>query len=239
MNKTPTPHNSAKLGEIAKTVLMPGDPLRSKMIAEKYLENAKLVNNVRGVQGYTGTYKGVPVTVMAHGMGPASVGIYTYELFAFYNVENIIRIGSIGALREEIKLQSVIIGEKSFTNTNYDDFYMKHGETFVDGSKKLATLAKKIAKKKKINTYAGTIMCSDTFYTDRDSVALAKEHDLLGVEMESAALYINADKFNKQAITLCTVSDNIVTGEALNSEDRQNTFFNMIEIALNMAVELN
>ncbi len=184
MEYTPTPHNSAKLGQIAKTVIMPGDPLRSKMIADTLLDNAVLVNNVRGVQGYTGTYRGVPITVMAHGMGNPSMGIYSYELFKFYDVANIIRVGTIGSLDKNIALRSIILGEKSFTTTNYDDYYIRNGAGYVSASPMLLDVAKNVASKNNLTANVGKIWCSETFYTDIDQLAVAKEHELLGVEME-------------------------------------------------------
>ena len=232
---TPTPHNKANLEDIASTVIMPGDPLRSKFIAENFLENIRLVNNVRGIQGYTGTYKGKPVTVMAHGMGNPSVGIYTYELFNFYNVDRVIRVGSIGALSPEVKVKDVIIAKNTYTSTNYDDFYTKNGGAgYIDGSEELANLAISKADELGLHTHKGTVYCSDTFYTDIDQVALAKVHNLLGVEMESAALYLNANNSGKQALCICTVSDSLVTGESLSSEERQTGFSNMIKLALEM-----
>ena len=231
-----TAHNSADINEIAKTVIMPGDPLRSKLIAETFLENAKLVNNVRGIQGYTGTYNGKPVTVMASGMGNPTMGIYSYELFKFYDVDKIIRIGSIGAMREDIKITELVITERTYTNTNYDNFYIKNnGEGYIAGDKKLITSAKKLAEKFNMPYHLGDTLCSDTFYTDEDELAKAKTNNLLGVEMESAALYLNAQKLNKSALVICTVSNNLITGEETTSEERQNAFTDMMKLALELA----
>ena len=235
---TPTPHNAATKEQITKTVIMPGDPLRSKFIAETFLENPQLINNVRGIQGYVGTYKGVPVTVMAHGMGNPSIGIYTYELFNFYDVENIIRVGSIGAMQENLKIKDIIIAEQTYTKTNYDNFVVENGEGFISASKELVDLAVSTAENLGLNYYKGSIYCSDTFYTREDQVGLAQEKNLLGVEMESAALYINANNAQKRALTICTVSDNLITSESASSEVRQTGFTNMMKLALEMAVNV-
>ena len=232
---TPTPHISCKLGDFAKTVIMPGDPLRSKMIAEKFLQDAVLVNNVRGAQGYTGYYKGKKVSVMASGMGNPSMGIYSYELFSKYGVENIIRVGSIGAMQKHIKLKEIIVAQRTFSNTNYANFYKNNGEGFINASETLVEKCKKCANALKLNVYAGAVLCSDTFYSDENEVEKAQQNNLLGVEMESAALYINAQKLNKNALAICTVSDNLITHEVTSSEERQNAFTQMIELALEMA----
>ena len=230
-----TAHNSANIEDIAKTVIMPGDPLRSKLIADTFLKDAKLVNNVRGIQGYTGTYNGKKVTVMASGMGNPTMGIYSYELFKFYNVDTIIRIGSIGAMKEDMKLKQLVIAKETFTNTNYNNFYINNGETYISASPNLVEKATQTAQKLNLNYYIGNILCSDTFYTDEDEIAKAKKHNLLGVEMESAALYLNAQRLNKSALTICTVSNNLITGEETTSEERQNAFTDMIKLALELA----
>jgi len=231
-----TAHNSANINEIANIVIMPGDPLRSKFIAETFLQDAVLVNNVRGIQGYTGTYNGKKVTVMASGMGNPTMGIYSYELFKFYNVDKIIRIGSIGAMDKDIKIKELIIADKTFTNTNYNNFYItNNGEGFIQASENLVEQTETIAQKLNITYHKGSILCSDTFYTDEDEVAKAQKHNLLGVEMESAALYLNAQRLNKQALTICTVSNNLITGEETSSEERQLAFTDMIKVALELA----
>ena len=230
-----TAHISSEIQDIAEIVIMPGDPLRSQMIAEKFLENPVLVNNVRGVQGYTGTYNGKKVTVMASGMGNPSMGIYSYELFKFYNVNKIIRIGSIGAMNKNIKIKDLIIAENVYTNTNYNNFYINNGEGYISGSKELSTQAKEIAEKNNMNYHLGNILCSDTFYTDEDEIKKAADNNLLGVEMEGAALYLNAQRCQKQALVICTVSNNLITGEETSSEERQNAFTDMIKLALEMA----
>lgn len=230
-----TAHNSANLEQIAETVIMPGDPLRSKLIAETFLDNAELVNNVRGIQGYTGTYKGKRVTIMASGMGNPTMGIYSYELFKFYNVKKIIRVGSIGAMREDIKIKDLIITEKVFSNTNYNNFYINNGESYISGSQELANQAKAIAEQNNMKYHLGNVLCSDTFYTDEDEISKARKNNLLGVEMEGAALYINANRLHKQALVICTVSNNLITGEETTSEERQNSFTDMIKLALELA----
>lgn len=232
----PTPHISAKKEDIAKTVLMPGDPLRSKFIAENLLDDIVLVNNVRGVQGYTGTYNGKKVTVMASGMGNPSIGIYSYELFNFYDVDNIIRVGTMGSMQENIKARDVIISKRCYSNTNYFDYFIKNGNKagFIDASEELVNKAVEKAKELNMNCVVGDIYCSDTFYTDIDQIALAKEHNLIGVEMESSALYINAKNANKNALTICTISDELITGVNLPSEVRQKEFLNMMKLALEL-----
>lgn len=235
-----TAHNEAKTEDIAKTVIMPGDPLRSKFIAENFLENVRLVNNVRGIQGYTGTYKGKPVTVMASGMGNPTMGIYSYELFKFYNVDNIIRVGSIGAMDKDIKIKELILTGKSYTNTNYNNFYINNGgEGYIDGSNKLLDLAKDLAATAGMKYHVGNVLCSDTFYTDEDEIAKAQKNGLLGVEMESSALYLNAQRLGKNGLCICTVSNNLITGEETSSEERQLAFTDMMKLALEMAYNLD
>lgn len=230
-----TAHNSANVNQIAETVIMPGDPLRSKLIADTFLDNAELINNVRGIQGYTGTYKGKRVTVMASGMGNPTMGIYSYELFKFYNVNKIIRVGSIGAMKQDINIKDLIIVDNVFTNTNYNNFYINHGESYIQGSKDLIEKAVTIAQELNMNYHVGNVLCSDTFYTDEDEIAKAKKNNLLGVEMEGAALYLNAQRLNKEALVVCTVSNNLITGEETTSDERQNAFTDMLKLALELA----
>lgn len=230
-----TAHNSANIEDIAETVIMPGDPLRSKLIADTFLGDAKLVNNVRGIQGYTGYYNGKRVTVMASGMGNPTMGIYSYELFKFYNVKRIIRVGSIGAMDENLKIKDLIIAKRTYSNTNYNNFYINNGETYINGSNELCQLAEDIAKKNNMRYHVGDVLCSDTFYTDEDEIAKAKAHNLLGVEMESASLYINAERLGKEALVICTVSNNLITGEETSAEERQTAFTDMMKLALEMA----
>ena len=239
MNKTPTPHNSAKKGEIAKEVLLAGDPMRVKYIVENLLEDYVLVNNIRGVQGYTGKYKGATVSIMAHGMGNPSMGIYAHELFNFYGVEKIVRIGTIGAMQEDINVKDILISTKTYTNTNYDNFYIKNGGAgFIEGSKSLAKVAEKIAKKMKLKTYIGATLCSDTFYAEENELEIAKENNLIGVEMECAALYLNAKKAKKQALAICTISDNVITGENMPAEEREKGLLDMAKLALEVMLNV-
>ena len=216
---------------------MAGDPVRIKNMAEKFLDNARCVNDTRGMLAYTGTHNGKKITFMAHGMGCPSMGIYSYELFAFYGVETIIRVGTIGALKKEIGLKDIIIADRSYTKTNFDDFYIKNGASFVEGSSKLSEKAVEICEKYNVKYYYGNIYCSDNFYTDFDQIELAKEKDLLGVEMESASLYLNAKKFKKDALTMCVVSDSLVTKKALSASERANSFDNIVKVALSIALK--
>ncbi|MBE5736034.1 MAG: purine-nucleoside phosphorylase [Clostridiales bacterium] len=231
-----TAHNEARIEDIASTVIMPGDPLRSKFIAETFLQDYTLVNNVRGVQGYTGTYNGKRVTVMATGMGNPAMGIYSYELFKFYNVDKIIRVGSIGSMREDVKVKDVVIADRVYTNTNYNNFYINNGgEGYILGSSDLVDQAKDIAERLGMPYHVGSTLCSDTFYTDEDEVSKSRTNNLLGVEMEGAALYLNAERLGKQALVICTVSNNIITGEETSSAERQTAFTDMMKVALELA----
>ena len=239
MSNTPTPHNSAKPGDFAKTVLMPGDPLRSRFIAENFLEDAELVNNVRGIQGYTGTYHGTRVSVMASGMGIPSIGIYSYELFQFYDVENIIRIGSAGAISDELELRDIVAGIAASTNSNFADQYDLPGTYAPACSNSLLKLADRTAERLGIPLKVGEFLSEDTFYSDSHSLAeWQKMHNVLAAEMESAALYMNAARAGKNALALCTISDCPLRGLSLPSEDREKTFTQMMEIALETAVAL-
>ena len=237
MSNCPTPHISAAYGDFAKTVLMPGDPLRSKFLAENYLESARLVNNVRGVQGYTGTYNGVPVSVMASGMGMPSMGIYSYELYNFYGVENIIRIGSAGAMREDIKVKDILFAMGACTDSNYAAQFGLAGSYAPICDYGLLKTAVSEAEKLGVRFMIGNLYSSDVFY-NADSTVTEKWRSLgvIGVEMETAALYINAAYAKKRALTICTVSDHMLTGESLPSENREKSFTAMMEIALNTAV---
>ena len=232
----PTPHISAKLGDFAKTVLMPGDPLRAKFIAENYLENAELVTAVRGVYGYTGYYKGKRISVMASGMGIPSMGIYSYELFKFYGVENIIRIGTIGAIDDDLHVKDLVIAMASCTNGNYSAQYELSGVYCPIADYSLLKKATEKCDEKGYRYKVGNILCSETFYDDSDSAMKWRKMGVLGVEMESAALYCNAARLNKKALCICTVSDSFVYHEEnASSEEREKAFTKMIEIALEIA----
>ena len=233
-----TPHISAEKGAFAKTVLMPGDPLRSKFIAETFLADAKLVNNVRGVQGYTGTYQGVPVSVMASGMGIPSMGIYSYELFNFYDVDNIIRIGSAGAMKEDLKLMSVVAAMGACTDSNYARQYDVNGIFAPIANFTLLETAAGIAREMGVEMPVGNVACSEVFYDNSGKLLNWAKLGVLCAEMESVALYCNAAAAGKRALTLLTISDNIVTHEALSAEDRQLGFTKMMEIALKTAVKM-
>ena len=240
MSNQHTPHIKATSADFAKTVLMPGDPLRSKFVAETFLENPRLVNNVRGIQGYTGTYKGVPVTVMASGMGMPSIGIYSYELYNFFGVENIIRIGSAGGLADNIQLRDVIIGMGACTNSAYQDQYKLNGNFAPIASFDLLREAVKEAEDLGVRYQVGNLLSSDVFYHADPSFNDGwYKMGVLGVEMEAAALYMNAAKAGKRALAICTVSDHILRGEALDADARQSTFTDMMKIALNVAVTMD
>ena len=233
-----TAHNEAKKGDFAKTVLMPGDPLRSKFIAETFLTDLKLVNNVRGVQGYTGLYKGVPVSVMASGMGMPSIGIYSYELYTQYDVENIIRVGSAGALRADLELGSVVAGQGACTNSAYLEQYELGGTFAPIADFDLLMAAVESARELGVKMPVGNLYSSDTFYDAAGRNMRFQKMGVMAVEMEAAALYCNAAYTGKRALAICSISDNLVTGEELSPADRQNTFTNMMKIALEVAVKM-
>lgn len=234
MATTPTPHNAAVEGQIAKTVLMPGDPLRAKLLADTYLENVEQFNTVRNMFGYTGTYKGQPVSVMGSGMGMPSIGIYSYELFNFYGVENILRIGSAGGLAPEVKLRDIVIGMSSSTDSNYPSQYGMPGTIAPTADFGLLSKAVTGAEKLGYPVRVGNILASDVFYTVDNSLSKWASMDVLAVEMESAALYLNAMYAHKHALTLLTISDLPLTGEALTAEERQTSFTQMMEVALSV-----
>ena len=234
----PTPHNSAKKGDFAKTVLMPGDPLRAKFIAETFLDEPKLVNNVRGVQGYTGTYKGVPVSVMASGMGMPSIGIYSYELFTQYDVESIIRVGSAGALQKDLKLGDVVAGMGACTNSNYAAQYGLGGTFAPIADFQLLSAAVESAKELGVRMDVGNLYSSDTFYDASNPSLKWADMGVLAIEMEAAGLYMNAARAGKRALGLFTISDHIYRAEELTSEQRQNSFVQMITIALDTAANM-
>ncbi len=232
----PTPHINAKLGDFAETVLMPGDPLRSKFIAETFLEDPVLVNNVRGVQGYTGTYKGKRVSVMASGMGQPAIGIYSYELFKFYDVKNIIRIGSCGTFDPDLHVRDIIIAMGACTDGNFARQYKLPGTFAPIASFDLLLKAVKAADETGVNYKVGNIYSSDVFYDDSNSAMEWAKMGVLGVEMESAALYCNAARLGKNALCICTVSDSFIDpSENTSAEERQEGFKTMMKIALEIA----
>ena len=245
MFTTPTPHISAKPGDFAKTVLMPGDPLRSKFIAENFLENPVLVNNVRGVQGYTGTYKGVKVSVMASGMGMPAIGIYSHELFNGYGVENIIRVGSAGAIQDDINLYDLVIAQGACTDSNFGAQFHLPGTFAPIASWELLTEAVKAAEAHGATYHVGNVNSSDVFYGDHvgvpeglDSVYGLKKMGVMALEMEAAALYMNAARYGKRALCICTISDHVLTGVETSAEERQNSFTQMMQVALDVAVAM-
>ena len=231
----PTPHNNAAKGDFAKTVLMPGDPLRAKFIAETFLTDPKLVNNVRGVQGYTGTYKGVPVSVMASG---PSIGIYSYELYTQYDVENIIRVGSAGAMRADLELGSVVAGQGACTNSSFADQYELGGAYAPICDFDLLMAAVESARELGVKMPVGNLYSSDTFYDAAGRNMRYAKMGVMAVEMEAAGLYCTAAYTGKRALAICSISDNLITGEELSADDRQTTFTNMMKIGLEIAVKM-
>lgn len=232
-----TPHIKAEKNQIAKTVLMPGDPLRAKYIAETFLENVEQFNSVRNMFGYTGTYKGRRISVMGSGMGQPSIGIYSYELFKFLDVENIIRIGSCGAYAKELSLYDTILVNSAYSESSYAKVQNGEERDTLDASKDLNKQLSQIADELDIPVHVGTVHSSDVFYREDGSVAmkLAEDRHLLAVEMESFALFHNANITGKNASCLLTVSDSFVTNEATTAEERETAFTNMMKIALEMA----
>ena len=236
MKNVPTPHITANYGDFAETVLMPGDPLRAKFIADNFLKDAKLVNNVRGVNGYTGTYNGKRVSVMASGMGQPSIGIYSYELFNFYGVKNIIRIGSCGSFDKDLHVRDIIIAQGACTNGNYAMQYNLPGTFCPIADFFFFFWAAELCEKAGVNYKVGNIFSSDMFYDDMQSGMQWAKMGVLGVEMESAALYCNAARAGKKALCICTVSDSFIYPEEnTTAEERQNSFTAMMKIALELA----
>ncbi|MCD8840015.1 purine-nucleoside phosphorylase [Staphylococcus arlettae] len=231
-----TAHIQPNGKKIAKTVLMPGDPLRAKYIAENFLENVEQFNEVRNMFGYTGTYKGKEVSVMGSGMGIPSIGIYSYELYNFFDVDTIIRIGSCGALQDNVNLYDIIIAQGASTNSDYVDQYNLPGHFAPLADFDLVAKAKAQADNLGAVTHVGNILSSDTFYNaDETFNARWQRMGILGIEMESAALYLNATHTNKKALGIFTVSDHILRNEATTPEERQNSFTQMMEVALEIA----
>lgn len=235
----PTPHNNAEKNDIAKTVLMPGDPLRAKFIAENYLENPFCYNEVRGMLGYTGTYKGVKVSVQGSGMGMPSIGIYSHELFNEYDVENIIRVGTAGAISDKANLRDLIIGMSASTNSSYASQYRLPGTYAPTASWKLLSAAVFSAEEKECVYHVGNIFSSDTFYDDASSLAEWQKMGVIGIEMEAAALYMNAARAGKNALCILTVSDCPLKGLSTTAQERQTSFRDMMEIALETALKVS
>lgn len=235
-------HNSAAKGDFAPTVLMPGDPKRAKYIAETYFENARLVNDVRGIQGYTGTYKGTPVSVMASGMGMPSMGIYSYELFAFYDVQNIIRIGSAGCIQPQMNLGDLVIGMGASTTSAFARQYHLGGDFSAICSYDILETMMQCAAQLQLRekTYVGNLLSSDAFYGETpEMIQKWSDMGVLAIEMEAAALYMNAAKLGKKALAMCTVSDHLLKHENLSSEQREKGFDEMILLALETAIHLS
>lgn len=230
----PTPHIGAQYGEIAKTMIMAGDPLRAKLMAERYLENPVQINNVRGMLGFTGTYKGKKVTVMGHGMGIPSIGIYTYELFNFYDVETIIRVGSCGARQMYVNLGDLVIAQGSCTDSNYAAQFDLGGHYAPIADFDLCRKAADSAEKHGYKYHVGNVFSADVFYSEDPRKANWTKMGVLADEMEAPALYMNAARLGKKALVICTVSDHILTGEATTAEQRQNSFTNMMDVAFDI-----
>lgn len=234
----PTPHIKAAPDQIAKTVLMPGDPNRAELVAKKFLKDAVLFNSVRGVNGYTGTWKDIPVSVMASGMGMPSIGIYSYELYNAFGVENIIRIGSAGSMNENVKIRDIVIGMGACTDSAYVNQFGLDGSFSPICDFRLLEKAVDIARNKNYSIHVGNLLSSDVFYNDDPARNLPwRKMGVLAVEMEAAALYMNAARAGKRALAVCTISDSLITGEELSSFERETTFGEMIELALDLAVE--
>ena len=239
-----TPHVAASKGDFAKTVLMPGDPLRSRFIAREFLSGARQVNNVRGVEGYTGAYRGTQVSVMASGMGMPSIGIYSHELFENFGVENIIRVGTAGGIAQNVAVRDVILGMGACTDSSYAHTFRLPGTFAPICDYRLLSLAVDAAKEKGIAVKVGNLLSTDVFYADEEGLSPAEKAasvwgkmGVLAVEMEAAALYMNAARAGKRALAICTVSDHLVTGESLPAEARETTFTDMITLALETAIK--
>ena len=231
MANTPTPHIGARLGEIADTVIMAGDPLRVKFMAEHFLDDAVLFNQVRGMLGYTGSHNGRRISVMGHGMGGPSIGIYTYELYHFYDVQTIIRVGSDGSIQEDLHVGDLVIATGACTNSNYAAQYELPGTFAPIADFSLARRAVEACERKGFRHRIGNVLSSDTFYTANPHNDRWKRMGVLAVEMEIAQLYMNAAQAHRQALGICTVSDHILTGEATTAEERQTTFTKMMDVA--------
>ncbi len=234
MANTPTPHIGAQIGEIARTVLMAGDPLRAKFMAESFLENPVQFNGIRGMLGFTGTYEGKKVSVMGHGMGMPSIGIYTYELYNFYDVETIIRIGSAGSYSRDLHVGDLILAMGACTDSNYGKQFGLPGYFAPIADFKLLRGAAEACDRLGIRYKVGNVVSSDVFYADNPQTDKWVKMGVLAVEMEAAALYMNAARAGKRALTICTISDHVIMGEATTPEEREKTFTNMMKVALSL-----
>ena len=234
MATTPTPHIGAKFGDIAETVIMAGDPLRAKFMAEKFLENPVEFNHVRGMLGFTGTYQGKRISVMGHGMGMPSIGIYTYELYNFYGVNTIIRVGSAGSINMDLHIGDIAIAMGACTNSNYVAQYELPGTFAPIADFSLVRAAAEACERFGYNYKVGNVFSSDTFYSDNPQNDKWMKMGVLAVEMEIAALYMNAARAGKRALGICTISDHILTGEATTAEERQTTFTHMMDVAFSL-----
>ena len=234
MATTPTPHIGAKFGEIAETVIMAGDPLRAKFMAEKFLENPVEFNHVRGMLGFTGTHKGKRVSVMGHGMGMPSIGIYTYELYNFYGVKTIIRVGSAGSINMDLHIGDIAIAMGACTNSNYVAQYELSGTFAPIADFSLVRGAAEACERFGYHYKVGNVFSSDTFYTENPQNDKWMKMGVLAVEMEIAALYMNAARSGNRALGICTISDHILTGEATTAEERQTTFTHMMDVAFSL-----
>ena len=244
-NAYPTPHIAAAPGDFGKTVLMPGDPLRSKFIAETFLERPKLVNDVRGIQGYTGYYQGVKLSVMASGMGMPSMGIYSHELFNVFEVENILRIGSAGAIQQSVKVRDLVLGQGACTDSRWQEQFHLPGSFAPICSFELLSACVQVCQERNAPYHVGNLLSSDCFYGDDGDLPEAMRANarwgkmgVLAIEMEAAALYMNAARYGKHALAICTVSDHLLSGEATTSQERQTSFTQMMEVALETAKSL-
>lgn len=241
--KYPTPHINCTPADFAKTVLMPGDPLRAKFIAETFLESPRLVNNVRGIQGYTGRFEGEKISVMASGMGMPSIAIYSHELYSVFGVENIVRIGSAGAMQEHIRVRDLVLGAGACTNSRMAENFRLPGTFAPIASFELLQKTVEEARKMGLRYHVGNLLSSDTFYNDEEalrpeetSLARWSKMGVMAVEMEAAALYMNAARLGKKALAVCTISDHLITGEETTAEERQTSFTDMMMLALRAAL---
>ena len=233
-----TPHISAEKGDFAKTVLMPGDPLRAKFIADTFLKDVRQVTGVRGMLGFTGTYEGRPISVMGSGMGMPSIGIYSYELYTHYDVDNIIRVGSAGAMRADLELGSVVAGQGACTNSDFASQYELGGSFAPICDFDLLMAAVESARELGVKMPVGNLYSSDTFYDAAGRNMRYAKMGVMAVEMEAAGLYCTAAYTGKRALAICSISDNLITGEELSADDRQTTFTNMMKIGLEIAVKM-